>query len=91
MNEIEPRTTKSLQSKTWSAAPTKAKKNHWNYLPAKLRGQLPEISSTIKPKTFGSKIYKLGPYEGSLEELKEFAAFKGLTTLTNGAIRYKVA
>lgn len=87
----EETTPKALKSKTWSAAPTKSKKNHWNYLPAKLRGQLSEISPVIKPKTFGSKIYKLGPYEGSLDELKEFAAFKGLTTLKNGAIVYKTA
>lgn len=91
MNDIEPRTHKSLQSKTWSAAPTKPKKNTWNFLSPKMRGQLPEISSVIKPVAFGSKIYRLGPYSGTLAELKEFAAMKGLTTLKNGAIVYKTA
>lgn len=90
MNQ-EPTTPKSLRSKTWSAAQPKVKKNHWNYLPTKLRSQLAEISPVIKPKTFGSKIYKLGPYEGTLEELKQFAAFKGLTTLKCGVVKYKVA
>ena len=83
-------TPKSLLSKTWAAAPTKPKKNSWNFLSPKMRGQLPEISSTIKPKTFGSKIYKMGPYEGTLAELKEFAAIKNLPVLRNGAISYKI-
>lgn len=91
MNDIEPRTHKSLQSKSWNAAQPKFKKKSWEFQKAKTRGQLPELSSVIKPITFGSKIYKMGQYQGTLAELKEFAAFKGLTALRNGAIVYKTA
>lgn len=87
----EPTTPKSLKSKSWNAAQPKFKKKSWEFQKAKSRGQLPELSSVIKPVTFGSKVYRLGPYEGTLKELKEFAAFKGMTVLRNGIITYKVA
>lgn len=87
----EPRTEASMTCKIWSCANSKVKKNTWNFQPKKLRGQLPKLSPTIKPVAFGSKIYRFGPYEGTLDELKEFAAMKGLATLKNGAITYKVA
>lgn len=89
--QVEPLSPKSMTSKIWSCANSKAKKNNWHFAPKKLRGNLPELSPKIKPTTFGSKIYRLGPYEGTLEELKEFAAMKGMTRLTNGAVSYKVA
>jgi hypothetical protein len=87
-NESSPKT---MRAKIWSCANSKVKKTNWSFALKKERGSLPEISSTIKPKTFGSKIYKMGPYEGTLEELKEFAAIKNLPVLRNGAISYKVA
>lgn len=89
--EREPKTPSSLASKTWNAARPKAQKNHWNYLPAKLRNQLAELSPVIKPVAFGSKIHRLGAYTGTIEELREFAAIKGLTVLQCGVVKYKVA
>lgn len=86
----EPRTESSMTCKIWSCANSKVKKNNWNFQTKKQRGELPDLPSTIKPVAFGSKIYKMGPYEGTLEELKEFAAFKGKTALRNGAVVYKV-
>ena len=94
MNDIEPReptTPASLKSKTWNAAQPKFKKKSWEFQKAKSRGQLPELSSVIKPITFGSKVYRFGPYEGTLAELKEFAALKGIPSLRNGIITYKTA
>ncbi len=87
----EPTTPAALKSKTWNAARPKFKKKSWEFQKAKTRGQLPELSAVIKPVTFGSKIYKMGQYQGTLAELKEFAAFKGMTVLRNGIITYKVA
>lgn len=87
----EPTTPAALKSKSWNAAQPKFKKKSWEFQKAKTRGQLPELSSVIKPVAFGSKVYRLGPYEGTLAELKEFAAFKGMTVLRNGIITYKVA
>jgi hypothetical protein len=87
-NEHSP---KSTICKIWSCANSKAKKNNWHFAAKKQRGNLPELSPKIKPVAFGSKVYKMGPYQGTLEELKEFAAMKGMTRLTNGAVSYKVA
>jgi hypothetical protein len=89
--EREPKTPSSLASKTWNAARPKVKKNHWNYLPVKLRSQLAELSPVIKPVAFGSKVYRLGSYTGTVDELKEFAAMKGLKSLRCGVVKYKVA
>ena len=80
-----------MQPKIWSCVNAKTAKNKWNFHPKKTRGQVAELSSTIKPETFGSKVYKMGPYRGTLNELKEFAKMKNFSHLTNGAIRYKVA
>ena len=91
MNEQpEIRSPKPMTCKIWSCANSKVKKNTWNFRTKKERGELPDLPSTIKPVAFGSKIYKMGPYEGTLDELREFAAFKGKTALRNGAVVYKV-
>lgn len=91
MNEQEPRSPKGLTSIIWSCANAKTKKNIWNFRPKKVRGEVVDLSPVIKPVTFGSKIYRLGHYEGTLDELKEFAKMKGLSTLRNGIVTYKVA
>jgi hypothetical protein len=50
-----------------------------------------EIAPKIKSVGIGSKIFKLGPYQGTIEELKEFARIKGMDSLSVGAIKIKVA
>lgn len=91
MNDKEPTTPKGLTSTIWSCANAKTKKNVWNFQPRTRRGKVAELSPVIKPVAFGSKIYKMGAYTGTLDELKEFAAMKGLARLCNGAISYKTA
>ena len=94
---FEPRSPKSLISSIWTSAHAKPKKNSWHLLSKRQRSELPAIAPTIKPVTNGkikggeTKMYRYGPYVGSLEEIKEFAAFKGETSLTMGACRIKVA
>lgn len=80
-----------MTCKIWSCDNTKAKKNNWHFAPKKLRGQVSEIQPKIKSLSVGSKVYKLGPYEGTLEELKEFARIKGMVSLKMGAVNIKVA
>lgn len=81
---------KSMRSSIWSAARAKNNKKIWNYVRAKDRGQIAALPSTLKKVGFKGDIYKLGQYVGPLEDLKEFARFKGLTVLTFGAIKYKL-
>jgi len=80
-----------MRAKIWSCANSKVEKTNWSFAPKKERGSLPELSPKIKQVAFGSKVYRLGPYSGTLDELKEFAAMKGMTCLQNGAVIYKVA
>lgn len=87
----EPASPKSMTCKIWSCDNTKAKKNNWHFAPKKLRGTVSEIAPKIKSLGVGSKTYKFGPYEGTLEELKEFARIKGMATLSLGCVKIKVA
>ena len=91
MNDIEPKTEKSFVCKIWSCANSKVNRKSWNFVSKKERGKVADLSPVIKPVSFGSKIYRLGPYTGSLDELKEFAAMKGLSILKNGIVTYKTA
>ena len=94
---FEPRTPKTLICKVWNSAHSKPKKNNWHLLGKRQRSELPELPNKIKPVTNGkikageTKIYRYGPYTGTLEEIKEFAAFKGENFLTMGAVRIKLA
>lgn len=85
----EPRTESSMACKIWSCANSKVNRKSWNFIPKKERGKVADLSPVIKPVSFGSKIYRLGSYTGTLDELKEFAAMKGLSTLRNGIVTYK--
>ncbi len=75
----------------WNPPFKKQKKLLWNFVPKKSRGEVSDLPSTIKPIAFRSKIFKWGPYQGTIEEIKEFAKLKGIQTLQSGAIKYKVA
>lgn len=68
----------------------KEKKRLWNFRSVRERGQLAELPTKIKPVTFGSKVYQFGIYQGTLDDIKEFAKMKGCSLLTNGAIKYKI-
>lgn len=80
-----------MQCKIWSSNSLRAKRNGWDFKPRKMRGQVSEIAPKIKSLGVGSKIFKLGPYEGTLEELKEFAALKGMVSLKMGSVNIRVA
>lgn len=75
----------------WNSPRIQMKKKLWNFASVKERGELAELPDTIKEKGFRSGIFKFGPYEGTLAEIKEFAAMKGKSFIKNGAIKYKVA
>lgn len=86
----EPRSaTKS--SNVWHSPFKREKKRLWNFLPKAQRGQIAELPTKIKQIGFNSKIFKFGPYQGSLEDIKEFARMKGMDFVSNGAIKYKIA
>lgn len=90
MNEQpEPRSPKGIASSIWAAPRIKPKKNNWHFQPRKSRGAIAELSPKIKRLGFKSDKYKMGQYIGTLEELKDFAAFKGLDYLQFGAVKYK--
>ncbi len=80
-----------MTCKIWQCESTKPKKNSWHFQPRKNRGAVSEIAPSIKSLGVGSKVYKLGPYEGSLEDLKEFAQIKGMVSLSLGCVKIKVA
>lgn len=88
--EIEPRSPFKTNS-IWTSPRIKHKKKLWNHLNRRERGQLAELPTNIKQIGFNTGIFQWGPYKGPLEDLKEFARFKGVSTLTCGAIKYKVA
>lgn len=91
MNEqTEPRSPFKTNS-LWRAARAKVSKKHWSFKNAKTRGELPELPAKIKQIGFRTGIFQFGPYKGTLADIKEFAASKGLTSLQCGAIKYKVA
>lgn len=91
MNEQpEPRSS-FKENSIWNAARAKVSKRHWSFHNARNRGKLPELPEKIKQIGFNSGIFKWGPYKGPLEDLKEFARFKGVSTLVCGAVKYKVA
>lgn len=69
----------------------KEKKKTWNFLPKRQRGELAELPTKIKQIGFNSKIFQFGQYQGTLEDLKEFARMKNIPFLTCGAIKYKTA
>jgi len=75
----------------WNSARAKTSKKHWSFRNAKSRGELPELPAKIKQIGFRTGVFKFGPYVGSLADIKEFAASKGLTSLQCGAVKYKVA
>ncbi len=85
----EPRSPKGVSSSIWAAPRIKPKKNNWHFQPRKSRGGIPELSPKIKRLSFTSDKYKMGQYIGTLDELKDFAAFKGLEFLTVGAVKYR--
>lgn len=80
-----------MTCKIWSCQNEKVKQNKWNFQPRKNRGAVSEIAPSIKSLGVGSKIFKLGPYTGTLEELKEFAHLKGMATLRMGAVNIRTA
>jgi hypothetical protein len=80
-----------MTCKIWSCENTKVKKNNWHFAPKKQRGTVSEIAPKIKSLGVGSKVYKLGPYEGSLEDLKEFARIKNIPSLKMGAVNIRVS
>jgi hypothetical protein len=80
-----------MTCKIWQCQNERVKQNKWNFQPRKSRGQVSEIAPSIKSLGVGSKIFKLGRYEGTLEELKEFAALKGIATLRMGAVNIRTA
>ena len=80
-----------MQSSVWASAHTATKKRLWNFLPKKERGQIAELPTKLRKLAFAGDEYKLGPYVGTLAELKAFARIKGIETLTCGAIKYKTA
>jgi hypothetical protein len=82
---------KSMTCKIWSCESVKSKGNKWDFQPKNQRGLVSEIAPKIKSVGVGSKIFKLGPYQGTIEELKEFARIKGMDSLSMGAIKIKVA
>lgn len=91
MNEqTEPRSEFKPNS-IWNAARAKVSKKHWSFKTAKARNKLPELPEKIKQIGFRTGVFKFGPYVGSLADIKEFAASKGLTSLQCGAVKYKVA
>jgi mannose/fructose/N-acetylgalactosamine-specific phosphotransferase system component IID len=85
----EQNTPKSMRQSIWKSARTKNNRRLWNYVRKSERGKLPELSPVLKKLSFRGDKYKMGPYEGTLEELREFAAFKGMPFLQVGAIKYK--
>ena len=87
--QTEPRSPKGIASSIWAAPRIKPKKNEWNFRPRKERGEIAELSPKIKRLGFKSDKYKMGQYIGTLDELKGFAAFKGLGYLQVGVVKYK--
>ncbi len=77
-------------SRAFNSPFKREKKKAWNFRAARDRGQLAELPTKIKPISFGSKIYVWGQYRGTLEDIKDFARIKGISLLTNGAIKYKI-
>ena len=88
-NTYEPKSPIKEQS-IWNSARVKSIKKTWNFLKKKDRGTLPELPDTIKPIAFRSKIFKWGPYQGTLEDLKHFAKLKGRGVLRMGCVKIKV-
>lgn len=89
MNEHEPRSPKGIASSIWAAPRIKPKKNNWHFQPRKSRGAIAELSPKIKRLGFKSAEYKMGNFVGTLEDLKDYAAFRGLDYLQFGAVKYK--
>lgn len=85
----EPRSPKGTSSSIWAAPRFKPEKKNWSFLKKKSRGQIAELSPKIKKLSFKGDKYKMGQYIGTLDEMREFAAFKGLSHLQVGAIKYK--
>lgn len=85
----EPRSPKGIASSIWAAPRFKPEKKNWSFQPRKARGVIAELSPKIKRLGFKSDKYKMGQYIGTLDELKDFAAFKGIEFLTVGAIKYR--
>lgn len=80
-----------MKPKIWSCVNQRVSRSNWSLKPKSERGLVADLSPVIKPVAFGSKVYRLGSYQGTLHELKEFAKMKNISRLTNGAISYKVA
>lgn len=85
----EPRSPKGIASSIWAAPRIKPKKNNWHFQPRKSRGVIAELSPKIKRLGFKSAEYKMGNFVGTLEDLKDYAAFRGLDYLQFGAVKYK--
>ena len=84
-------TPKSMQSKVFGAACPTLKKKMWQFKNSRERGEISDLPNIIKPTAFRSKTYQWGPYQGTLDEIKEFARTKGKSFLTLGAIKIKVS
>lgn len=91
MNEQPEPRSPFKENSIWNSARAKVSKKHWSFKTAKARNKLPELPEKIKQIGFRTGIYQWGPYKGPLEDLKEFARFKGVSTLVCGAVKYKVA
>ena len=91
MNEQSEPRSPFKENSIWNVARAKVSKKHWSFVNARNRGKLPELPQKIKQIGFRTGVFKFGPYVGSLADIKEFAASKGLTSLQCGAIKYKVA
>lgn len=90
MNEQPEPRSPFKENSIWNAARAKVSKKHWSFVNARNRGKLPELPEKIKQIGFRTGVFKFG-YVGSLADIKEFAASKGLTSLQCGAVKYKVA
>ena len=86
--QIEPRSDIKSPS-IWQSSPTKAKKKLWNFRPRKERGEIAALSPKLKKLEFKGDKYRFGPYVGTLADIREFAATKGLEFVTVGAVKYK--
>lgn len=85
--EIEPRSP-IKQSAIWHSPRIKEKKNSWHFAKKKDRGALPVLNKLINK---GKGVFKLGPYEGSLEELKNLAKMRGdIVSIPMGCVNVKI-
>jgi hypothetical protein len=86
--EIEPRS-EIKPSSIWQSPRFKHQKRLWNFASKKDRGQVAELPPKLKKLGFKGDKYQFGQYIGSLADIKEFAAMKGISFVSVGAVKYK--